>query len=53
MSLFPNYPFVNFVILAVIFFIIIQWVKTFIDLRKEQNELLREIIKKMDIKNNG
>jgi hypothetical protein len=44
--------FIHYAILAVIFFIIIQWVKTFIDLRKEQNELLREIIKKMDNKAN-
>ncbi|HEY3369624.1 MAG TPA: hypothetical protein VGK10_02175 [Prolixibacteraceae bacterium] len=48
MNLFPNYPFVNFVISAVIFFIIIQWVNTFVALRKEQNDLLREIIQKMD-----
>jgi len=53
MSLFPNSPFVNFVIFAIIFFIIIQWVNTFVALRKDQNDLLREIIKKMDTKANG
>jgi hypothetical protein len=37
-------------ILAVIFFLIYTWVNKFITLRQEQNDLLREIIKKMDQK---
>lgn len=53
MNLFPFPPFISFVILAGIFFIIINWVNTFVALRKEQNELLREIIKRMDSKANG
>lgn len=35
-------------ILGVILFLIYTWVNKFIVLRQEQNDLLREIIKKMD-----
>jgi len=37
-----------FVILGLILFLIYTWVTKFISLRQEQNNLLREIIKKMD-----
>jgi len=37
-----------FVILGLILFLIYTWVNKFISLRQEQNNLLREIIKKMD-----
>ena len=40
-------------ILAAIFYLIYTWVDKFIALRQEQNDLLREIIKKMDTKANG
>jgi hypothetical protein len=33
-----------------VWFIIYRWVKTFIHLKREQNELLREIVNKMDDK---
>ena len=39
-------------ILAVIFYLIYTWVNKFISLRQEQNELLREIVKKLDNKTN-
>jgi len=35
-------------VLAAIFYLIYNWVNKFIVLRQEQNELLREIVKKMD-----
>ncbi len=35
-------------ILGGIFYLIYTWVSKFIELRQEQNNLLREIIKKMD-----
>lgn len=38
---------------AGIFYLIYTWVNKFIVLRQEQNDLLREIIKKMDTKANG
>jgi hypothetical protein len=34
-------------IVAVVFYLIYTWVNKFIALKKEQNDLLREIIKKM------
>ena len=37
-------------ILVVVFYLIYTWVNKFISLKKEQNDLLREIIKKMDSK---
>ncbi|MFA5330095.1 MAG: hypothetical protein WC384_20040 [Prolixibacteraceae bacterium] len=37
-------------ILAGIFYLIYTWVTKFIQLRQEQNDLLREIIKKMSDK---
>jgi len=37
-------------IVAGLFFLIYTWVNKFINLRQEQNDLLREIIKKMDNK---
>ena len=42
--------FIYLAILAAIFYLIYTWVNKFIVLRQEQNELLREIIKKMDPK---
>jgi K+-transporting ATPase c subunit len=39
-------------IIAVIFYLIYTWVNKFIFLSQEQNDLLREIIKKMDNKMN-
>ena len=39
-------------ILAGIFYLIYTWVNKFIVLKQEQNDLLREIIKKMDHKEN-
>ncbi|MBC8003872.1 MAG: hypothetical protein H7X84_00245 [Verrucomicrobia bacterium] len=40
-------------ILVAIFYLIYTWVNKFIALRQEQNDLLREIIKRMDTKANG
>jgi hypothetical protein len=40
-------------IIAGLFFLIYTWVNKFITLRQEQNDLLREIIKKMDNRTNG
>ena len=37
-------------ILVAIFYLIYTWVNKFIALRQEQNDLLREIIKKMEPK---
>ena len=37
-------------ILGVVFFLIYTWVNKFISLKQEQNDLLKEIIKKMDDK---
>ena len=37
-------------IIAVVFFLIYTWVNKFISLKQEQNDLLKEIIKKMDDK---
>jgi len=55
MGLFPLLPLLfagvfYIVILAGIFLLIYSWVRKFITLREEQNDLLREIIKKMDKK---
>jgi ABC-type bacteriocin/lantibiotic exporter with double-glycine peptidase domain len=38
------------VILVIVFILIYTWVNKFISLKKEQNDLLREIIKKMENK---
>ena len=47
-------PFIIFLfyltILGVVFFLIYTWVNKFITLKQEQNDLLKEIIKKMDDK---
>jgi len=47
-------PFIIFffylTIIAVVFFLIYTWVNKFITLKQEQNDLLKEIIKKMDDK---
>lgn len=52
MALFALLPFiiilVYIAILAGILYLIYTWVNKFIVLRQEQNDLLREIIKKMD-----
>ena len=52
MGLFAIFPLlIIFVYLGVIFgilYLIYTWVSKFIELRQEQNNLLREIIKKMD-----
>jgi hypothetical protein len=57
MGLLPFFPFlimgVYLAILAGLFLLIYTWVNKFITLRKEQNDLLREIIKKMDNRANG
>lgn len=37
-------------ILVGLFYLIYTWVNKFISLRQEQNDLLREIIKKMELK---
>ena len=37
-------------IIAVVFFLIYTWVNKFISLKQEQNDLLKEIIKKLDNK---
>ena len=39
-----------FIVLIGVFYIIYKWVTIFISLRQEQNQLLREIIKRMDDK---
>ena len=36
------------IIIGSILYLIFSWVKKFISLREEQNELLREIIRKLD-----
>ena len=47
-------PFIIFffylTIIAVVFFLIYTWVNKFISLKQEQNDLLKEIIKKLDNK---
>jgi len=55
MGLFPLLPLLfagvfYIAIIAGIFLLIYSWVRKFIALREEQNDLLREIIKKMDNK---
>ncbi len=57
MSLFSFFPLISILItiiyLAIIFgilYMIYKWVNKFISLRQEQNELLREIIKKLENK---
>ncbi len=54
MGMFTFFPFliimVYLAILAGIFLLIYSWVNKFINLRQEQNDLLREIIKKLDHK---
>lgn len=55
MGLFAFFPvlflmFFYFAILAGLFYLVYTWVNKFITLRQEQNDLLREIIKKMDNK---
>ncbi|WP_339925500.1 hypothetical protein [uncultured Cyclobacterium sp.] len=37
-----------FAIIIGVFYLIYTWVNKFISLKKEQNDLLREIVKKMD-----
>jgi hypothetical protein len=52
MGLFAIFPLlIGIVYLAIIFgilYLIYTWVNKFIELRQEQNNLLREIIKKLD-----
>ena len=52
MGMFALLPFLFVVVYLVIFFVILflvyYWVSKFIALRQEQNDLLREIIKRMD-----
>lgn len=52
MGMFTFFPFfiilVYLVIFVVVLYLIYTWVNKFIELRQEQNNLLREIIKKMD-----
>lgn len=54
MGILPFLPFfivlVYLAVLAGIIYLIYTWVNKFIALRQEQNDLLREIIKKMDNK---
>lgn len=57
MSFFPFFPFFiiifYFVLIFGIFYFIFTWVNKFIALKEEHNDLLREIIKKMDNKDSG
>ncbi len=39
-----------FAVIAAIIIMIVVWVNKFLNLRREQNDLLREIIKKLDNK---
>jgi hypothetical protein len=52
MGIFTFFPFLLFLVyLAIIFgvfYLVFTWVNKFIYLKQEQNDLLREIIKKMD-----
>lgn len=52
MGMFTFFPFfiilVYLVIFVAVLYLIYTWVNKFIELRQEQNNLLREIIKKMD-----
>lgn len=54
MGLFAVFPFLIVIVYLAIFagilYLIYTWVNKFIALRQEQNELLREIIKKLDNK---
>lgn len=54
MGLFAVFPFLIVIVYLLIFggilYLIYTWVNKFISLRQEQNELLREIIKKLDNK---
>ncbi len=52
-AIFPILVFLFYIaILVVVFYLIYTWVNKFISLKKEHNDLLREIIKKMDSKLN-
>ena len=42
------FVFFYLVILLVVFYLIYTWVNKFISLKQEQNDLLREIVRKMD-----
>ncbi len=57
MGMFAIFPFLIIIIyLGITFgilYLIYTWVNKFIVLRQEQNDLLREIIKKMDNKSNA
>jgi len=37
-------------ILLIVVYVIVKWVKRFLDLKEEQNDLLRELISKIDKK---
>ncbi len=54
MSILPYFPFLIFIVyLAILFgilYLIYTWVNKFISLKQEHNDLLREIIKKMESK---
>ena len=54
MSMLPYFPFLIIIIyLAIIFgilYLIYKWVNKFISLKQEHNDLLREIIKKIEPK---
>ena len=51
MAFIPVFPFLIVIVYAAIiigvFFLVITWVNKFISLKQEQNDLLREIIRKM------
>ena len=53
-AIFPILIFLFYIaiLVVVVFYLIYTWVNKFISLKKEQNDLLREIIKKMDSKLN-
>jgi hypothetical protein len=53
-TILPLFIFMVYIaILVGILYLIYTWVNKFIVLRQEQNDLLREIIKRMDTKANG
>jgi len=47
-SFFPILMIIYWAVIIGVFYLIYTWVNKFISLKKEHNDLLREIVKKMD-----
>lgn len=42
------WPIINLMLIVAVIYFIYKWVNIFITLKEEQNDLLREIVEKMD-----